>query len=160
VVETKDQDRTDFTKNLMELSNLMSVGELTRPEVILAFVENTGRFDHIMANIQTLFLAEEIPEVKDIPVYLVSSQSVTWLLAPGQHTIRLGKRDLSGSHCGLIPMAGDARVWSSGLQWNLCEDSVLQFGGLVSTSNAFEPGCEEVRIRTDRPIIFTMDCNC
>ena len=33
-----------------------------------------------------LSLVDEL--VRDIPVYLVSSQSVTWLLGPGQHTIR------------------------------------------------------------------------
>ncbi len=51
------------------------------------------------------------------------------------------------------------RVWTSGLRWNLTEDALLQFGQLVSTSNAFDPLCEEVRVRTDAPVIFTMECN-
>lgn len=159
VVETKDQDRTDFTKNLMEIGKLIAEGQLDRPpDAIVAFVENTGRFDHIMANIQTLFLAKEF--LNGIPVYLISSQCVTWLLEPGQHTIRLGQRDLSEAHCGLIPMAGPTRAWSSGLKWNLCEDSVLEFGGLVSTSNSFDLDKDgEVKIRTDSPVLFTMECN-
>jgi hypothetical protein len=35
----------------MEICDRISNGELEPPEAILAFVENTGRFDHIMANI-------------------------------------------------------------------------------------------------------------
>jgi hypothetical protein len=43
----------------MEIGNLISAGELAAPEAVLAFVENSGRFDHVMANIQTLFLGTE-----------------------------------------------------------------------------------------------------
>jgi hypothetical protein len=41
---------------------------------------------HSYQAFEPLDAAEEI--VRDIPVYLVSSQSATWLLGPGQHNIR------------------------------------------------------------------------
>ena len=44
----------------MEISERIADGGLAPPDAILAFVENTGRFDHIMANIQTLFLGTEV----------------------------------------------------------------------------------------------------
>ncbi len=41
---------------------------------------------HCYQAFEPLDAADEI--VRDIPVYLVSSQSATWLLGPGQHNIR------------------------------------------------------------------------
>ncbi len=41
---------------------------------------------HCHQAFEPLDSADEI--VRDIPVYLVSSQSATWLLGPGQHNIR------------------------------------------------------------------------
>jgi hypothetical protein len=44
------------------------------------------RFILLCQAFEPLDAADEI--VRDIPVYLVSSQSATWLLGPGQHKIR------------------------------------------------------------------------
>ncbi len=41
---------------------------------------------HCHQSFEPLDAADEI--VRDTPVYLVSSQSATWLLGPGQHNIR------------------------------------------------------------------------
>jgi len=120
---------------------------------IYAFVENSGRLDQIMANIQTLFLGADY--VGGLRIYLISSSSVTWLLTPGVHEIRLPAReDLSGLHCGLIPISGPATLTTSGLKWNLKGDE-MRFGGLVSTSNGFLES--KVRIETNNDILFTMD---
>jgi thiamine pyrophosphokinase len=50
----------------MEISSLIASGKLDPPDAILAFVENSGRFDHIMANIQTLFLGTEVFHLSSI----------------------------------------------------------------------------------------------
>jgi thiamine pyrophosphokinase len=42
---------------------------------------------------------------------------------------------MEGPHCGLIPMAGKSRMRTKGLKWDMQEDWVSEFGGLVSTSN-------------------------
>jgi len=119
---------------------------------VYAFVENSGRLDQIMANIQTLFLGREY--IGDIPIYLISTDCVSCLLPPGHHKIRLPDFNLKGLHCGLIPMDGTAVISTKGLKWNL-ENEELKFGALVSTSNAF--GEHEVHVETDNSLLWTMD---
>ena len=155
IVSTPDQDYTDFTKCLMELGAEMKKGnsKLSEVEAVFAFVENSGRLDHIMANIETLFLA---PGLVPCPVYLVSSRGLSWLLGPGDHEIRVGDLVTEDSHCGLIPLDGQAEVTTSGLKWNL-EKGILRFGHLVSTSNGFDLTKEKVKITTDKSLLWTMD---
>jgi len=161
VAETLDQDKTDFTKCLEEISKrlknvpIAAGASNVRPaesssRLLYAFVENSGRLDQIMANFQTLYLAPET--LGD--VYLVSSECLTWLLPPGHHDIHLPTTQLEGLHCGLIPLSGTTIISTKGLKWNL-EAGELAFGSLVSTSNAFISTC--VSITTNKQLLFTMD---
>jgi len=157
IVNTPDQDYTDFTKCLQELSAEMSKNnKMSDIEAVFAFVESSGRLDQIMANIQTLFLSSKMISC---PVFLLSSNSLTWLLTPGQHSLRIIDSVSDKSHCGLIPLDGKATVSTSGLKWNL-EDGILRFGELVSTSNGFDLFQNLVKITTDVPLLWTMDFNC
>ena len=87
---TPDQDSTDFTKALDVLlhgarsdSNVTkSTGEF---DDIVAFVENSGRLDQIMANIETLFLKRDCGK----RLYLVSSDSISFLVPPGVNFIKV-----------------------------------------------------------------------
>ena len=155
IVSTPDQDYTDFTKCLMELGAEMKTGnkQLSELEAVFAFVENSGRLDQIMANIETLFHA---PGLVPCPVYLASSRGLSWLLGPGDHEIRVEDLVTEDSHCGLIPLDGQAEVTTSGLKWNL-EKGILRFGHLVSTSNGFDLTKEKVKITTDKSLLWTMD---
>jgi len=155
IVSTPDQDYTDFTKCLMELGAEMKQGngKLSEVEAVFAFVENSGRLDQIMANIETLFHA---PGLLPCPVYLVSSSGLSWLLGPGDHEIRVEDLVTEDSHCGLIPLDGEAKVTTSGLKWNL-DNGSLRFGQLVSTSNGFDLKQENVKITTDKSLLWTMD---
>jgi len=155
VVSTPDQDYTDFTKSLMQLGEEMKAGDdkLSELEAVFAFVENSGRLDQIMANLETLFHA---PGLLPCPVYLVSSRGLSWVLGPGEHEIRVEDVVTEDSHCGLIPLDGQAEVTTSGLKWNL-DKGLLRFGHLVSTSNGFDLTQENVRITTDKSLLWTMD---
>lgn len=155
VVETPDQDQTDFTKCLEQLGLLAkSDSKLDKVEAVVAFVETSGRLDQVMANLQTLFLAEKLVPW---PVYLVSSCSMSWLLGEGNHKIDCGGLVSSSSaHCGLIPLDGQAVVTTSGLKWNLSRDK-LRFGDLVSTSNGFDTSKSEVMVTTNMSLLWTMD---
>ena len=94
VVPTPDQDSTDFTKAVDVLlhgapppdhsnSNVSeSTGEF---DDIVAFVENSGRLDQIMANIETLFLKRNCGK----RLYLVSSDSISFLVPPGVNFIKV-----------------------------------------------------------------------
>ena len=155
VVATPDQDQTDFTKALMELASLHQQGEegVAGAEAIVTFVETGGRMDHVMGNIQSLFLAPRLAPALP-PIYLCSSHSLSWLLPPGQHHLAVPQP--APLHCGLLPLDGLAIVTTTGLRWDLT-DQELSFGGLVSTSNSFSMGCQEVTVDTDRTVLWTMD---
>lgn len=154
VVETPDQDQTDFTKCLEQLGILSKCEpKLEKVEAIIAFVETSGRLDQVMANIQTLFLAKKYTS---LPVYLMSSCSLSWMMGEGKHMIECGDLVGEDSHCGLIPMDGKAVVTTAGLKWNL-EAGQLRFGDLVSTSNGFDISKERVSVTTDRSLLWTMD---
>lgn len=155
IVHTPDQDDTDLTKGLQLISERLpssSVGS------IIVFGYNCGRFDQIIACIQSLFKVQTFMEATDI--YLVHASSVSFLLQPGKHTISVDSR-LAGQTCGLIPVGRPAeRVSTSGLKWNLCE-SRLCFGELVSTSNTYDflesSSSHCVTVETDSPLLWTME---
>ena len=156
IVNTPDQDYTDFTKCLQQISAEFPNNEkLSKIEAVFAFVESSGRLDQIMANIQTLFLA---PDLLSKPVFLISSKTLSWVLAPGHHEISVSDSVSDHSHCGLIPLDGRAVVTTTGLKWNLAQ-GVLRFGELVSTSNGFNTNVDKVTVSTDTALLWTMDWN-
>lgn len=71
-----------------------------------------------MANINTLCKAPKI--VKKVKVYQVASNSITWLLLDGKHTIHIPS-DLKKSNewCALIPLKSPTYATTTGLKWNL-----------------------------------------
>lgn len=153
VVDTPDQDHTDFTKALIETAQ-------TRPDLewVLAYVEHAGRVDQIFANFQTLFqISRLIP--RPLKVVLVSGGALTWVLAPGQHEIR-PPLSLTPERChiGLIPLGQPVSgVVTRGLKWDLDGQVDLAFGGLVSTSNTLAKANSIIHIFTARPLLFTID---
>ena len=52
---------------------------------VVAFVENSGRLDQIMANIETLFLKLDCGK----RLYLMSSNSLSFLVPPGVNLIKV-----------------------------------------------------------------------
>src|SRR5581483_9690251 len=135
VERTPDQDETDFTKAIRILKEKLPQLEADNPEVhkpiIVAFCETSGRFDQVIANIETLYHAANI--LPDYQVYLMGSQSLTWLLKPPGHH-KLICKEFDVRYCSLIPIGSPSIVTTTGLKWNLKNDK-LEFGHLVSTSN-------------------------
>jgi len=149
VVPTPDQDETDFFKCVCLLSSeLLSRG--TKVDCVIVVVEISGRFDHVMANINVLFKG---PQILGAPLYQLSSDSLTWVLSPGHHMIHIDER-VFDCWCSFIPMGQPARVTTTGLKWNMSK-KLLKFGEFISTSNQFtkEP---IVTVETDHPVVFTM----
>lgn len=150
IVHTPDQDETDFTKGLRLVASRLPPST----DSILVFGYNCGRFDQIIATINTLFTASSI--LPTVPIYLVHATSVSFLLQPGSHEIAIDQR-LTGQPCGLIPIGHPAyEVTTSGLKWNL-SSSRLAFGDIISTSNTYDAIASRVSVTTDSPLLWTME---
>ncbi|XP_037782476.1 thiamin pyrophosphokinase 1-like [Penaeus monodon] len=155
VIHTPDQDETDFTKAVRVLGKYILERNLMIDQVLVIAGVHSERFDHIMANLATLF---KVDELISVPVIMLCKGSLIWLLSPGNHRIEVAKDVILNSQrawCGLIPLGHPTVVTTLGLKWNL-DNQELSFGSLVSTSNTYDPKCSSVSIRTSHPLIWTM----
>lgn len=152
IVHTPDQDHTDFTKALMVLGEHCQMNSL-KVDYVVVMCGKFDRVDHMMSMFNTLFLSRN--HLGNVPVCLMLGNSLTWLLDKGCHRIQT-PHHLVGSWCGLIPVGQPChKATTTGLQWNL-QNSEMSFGGLISTSNAFD-GSEAVTVVTDTPLVWTME---
>ncbi|GFU06142.1 thiamin pyrophosphokinase 1 [Trichonephila clavipes] len=150
VIETPDQDETDFTKALRLTEKYLKDLKLKASSVI-AVARNGDRLDHILGNLNTLYSAIDVISV---PVLILGHNSLTWLLSIGHHKIHVSER-MVDSHVGLIPLGSECKATTTGLKWNLNNDK-MKFGGLISTCNMFD-GSKVVTVTTDSPLVWTME---
>lgn len=114
IVKTPDQNETDFTKSLRTLSLTLREREI---ESVLVVCETSGRLDQIMANINTLFKSRKI--LPEVTVFVLSSNSLSWLLHPGSHVIHIPAQLVAAKRwCGLVPFTR-TKITTSGLKWNM-----------------------------------------
>ncbi|CAH1773541.1 unnamed protein product [Owenia fusiformis] len=151
IIPTLDQSETDFTKCLRLLVDRINKRNL-QVSAIYALCDIGGdRFDHVMANVNTLYTGAQL---SNIPTYIVTRTSIICLLTQGQHQIHVEKEN-RGDWCGFLPIGGRcASVTTTGFKWNLNGDA-MEFGGLISSSNTWTDA-EVVTIATDAPLVFTM----
>lgn len=168
VIKTPNQDETDFTKTLHVLTPFI---EQLKLEYIIALCETSGRIDQILGNINSEFVIWfkrvkvkidlvlalhknnlKPPEVSR-PVFILSDNSISWLLSTGQHEIHIPE-SVRKLWCAMIPFR-QTTVTTTGLKWNLT-NGLMQFGGVVSTSNTYDVNEHIVTITTDQPILWSM----
>ncbi|XP_044743150.1 thiamin pyrophosphokinase 1 isoform X2 [Chrysoperla carnea] len=152
MLSTPDQNETDFTKSLLEISKIISKGNLTI-DGVLVVAESCGRIDHIFGNVNTLHKVENI--LGNIPVFLLAHNSIAWLLKANiKHIIEIPEK-LRGYWTSLIPLCGRTEnISTTGLKWNL-DNGVMEFGSLVSTSNSY--GSESVvTVQTSKHLLWAM----
>ncbi|KAK4469738.1 hypothetical protein MN116_007261 [Schistosoma mekongi] len=166
VIETPDQDETDFTKCVRVIVNSIRKNN-TKVNVLVAAQMSGGRFDHEIGLIKTMY---ETKKFTSIPLFLVSECSVTFLLDEvstrffmlsyvvitlfqGEHTIH-ANTGYEAHSVGLIPVGQPCQVTTTGLKWNL-DNSTLSFDNIVSTSNRLSS--EIVNVKCNQRLIFTME---
>ncbi|KAK4881224.1 hypothetical protein RN001_004543 [Aquatica leii] len=155
IIKTPDQNETDFTKALRQVQ-MHTITNNVKIDSIFVLIDSSGRFDQILANVQTLFKAQTI--VPNIDVILIGSNSLTWLLKEKTlHSIKVPSELIQKqSWCALIPIGCPCTVTTTGLKWNL-KNALLEFGKIVSTSNTYS-GEPLVTVESDNAIVWSSHC--
>ncbi|PLN79299.1 thiamine pyrophosphokinase [Aspergillus taichungensis] len=105
-------------------------------------------------------------------LYLISEESITFILQPGQNKIatprtnrpRLSQEEITkdknpeekenyllSENIGIIPLSGPARITTHGLQWDVT-DWKTEIGGQLSTSNHVR--ADEVEVCVEGPAVL------
>lgn len=112
-----------------------------------------GRFDHSFGIVNSLMIARDY--FNDL--VLVGPCSTLRVLPSGHYLIERSSKfnNKDGDICGIIPLGGwiCEHITTTGLKWNL-DDSAMQFGGLVSSSNCMLE--DSVTIQTPYPVVWTL----
>jgi len=141
-----DQDTTDLEKCLHVAQEEFSCEHLY---IAGRFAGVNGRMDHTLGAMNALYKAQ----AKGLNAALLSDDSCVVLLTKGSHCLAPPK----DSSCGLVPLGGAVTVSTRGLRWDVT-DAVLEWGGLISTSNCpDEHGDGLVWVDTNGPVLWT--CN-
>ncbi len=109
-----------------------------------------GFLSHQMAN-----LSELLPQSTGSglePLFMLGEQEICFVLRPGRTLLRHAPQH----NCSLLPLYGETRVTTQGLQWNL-NDQKLVFGSFVSTSNFV--ASETVTIDCSAPLLWVFDAH-
>lgn len=103
-----------------------------------------GRVDHTFSNFSSLF----DPKYRSFDLVMLDEKNTSFALFPGFYSVQIAS---NWRKCGLIPFERCV-VTTTGLKWNLNGD-VLEFGGLVSSSN--EALTEVITVRTSGKLLWT-----
>ncbi|KAI8313784.1 Thiamine pyrophosphokinase 3 [Colletotrichum sp. SAR11_59] len=151
IVHMPDQISTDFGKSIRWIRSQH------RNVDIVALGGLGGRVDQGLSQVHQLYLSQPGPGYDEGKMYLVSGQSLTFLLKPGIHSIKVreGGEDVFGKHVGIIPIGGTSYITTEGLEWDVV-DWETKFGGHMSTSNHVLPETKVVKIGTTETVLFTI----
>ncbi|KAF8606466.1 thiamine pyrophosphokinase [Ceratobasidium sp. AG-I] len=155
VEHDKSQNSTDLMKCLDWVVEIEKENQLKLDVVILGGL--SGRLDH---TVHTMSLLHKLRTTRP-RIFVVSSESVGWVLDQGHHQIDLDLRFV-GPTCGLLPVGVASSVLTTtGLKWNL-DNTPSSFNGLVSSSNAIVPLSREetrglVTVTTSEPIWWCVE---
>ncbi|KAK8128095.1 hypothetical protein PG984_009203 [Apiospora sp. TS-2023a] len=159
VIRDRDQDSSDFTKALQHIRERR--GGTNNDIICMGGLG--GRVDQGLSQLHHLYLFQKSPTYAEGRVYLVSGESLTFLLKAGTHRIHVrewaqaenGARDVFEKHVGIIPIREPSVISTKGLEWDV-EDWATEFGGRISTSNHVLPDTEVVEMRATKDVLFTI----
>ncbi|KAL4803212.1 putative thiamine pyrophosphokinase [Aspergillus unguis] len=166
IVQDDDQYSTDFTKSLKYIRSESTGQDLS----ILILGGLGGRVDQAFSQIHHLYMMNQAQSQLEGSgnLYLVSEESITFILQPGENTIHVPRTNrpdmkqdneketdyLLEENVGIIPLSGPARISTKGFEWDV-EDWKTEIGGQISTSNHIR--AETVKVSSGVPVLFTVE---
>lgn len=91
---------------------------------MIVIADTSGRIDQIMANINTMYKAVDF--LNDVALYSLCDSSISWLLQPGKHLIRIPKLFVDEQRwCSYIPMGERCTVTTAGFKWDIGKYIIL-----------------------------------
>jgi len=155
IIRTPDQDYTDFTKCLKILSQKYAENnQLHSIDNILCLIGESDRVDHVLSNLNTL-LSSKTYFPTHISVALVSNESCSWMLSPGQTSIELETFDYKKPHwCCLLPIQCPAVVSTTGLKSNF-KNQELKIGTFSNFRYEIDY-TEDFTVETSKPLVLIL----
>ncbi|KAI0442949.1 thiamine pyrophosphokinase [Xylaria telfairii] len=166
IVRDTDQYSTDFAKAVR-----LARQESAPGRAIVCMGGLGGRVDQGLSQLHHLYLFQQSPTYAEGRVYLVSGESLSFVLKGGRrHRIRVREPDLQISpahfrrrvsadpfakHAGIIPVGEPASISLKGFEWDV-SDWPTAFGTQMSTSNHVLPESEVVEVEADKDVLFTI----
>ncbi|KAI1819391.1 thiamine pyrophosphokinase [Xylaria intraflava] len=167
IIREAEQYSTDFAK-AVRLARRESPGR-----DIICMGGLGGRVDQGLSQLHHLYLFQQSPTYADGRVFLVSGDSLSFILKGGRaHRIHVrepglvakgeaeGPRHLDyrepfSKYVGIIPVGEPAVLTLQGFEWDV-RDWPTAFGGQMSTSNHILPETKVVEVRADKDMLFTI----
>ncbi|POS76652.1 thiamine pyrophosphokinase [Diaporthe helianthi] len=165
VIHDPEQYSTDFGKTVRWIR--ASTGpspedtSASAPRVdIVAMGGLGGRVDQGLSQLHHLYLFQTSPTYAEGRLFLVSGESITFLLKGGRrHRIHVrdgkGHEDVFDKYAGIVPVKEPSVITLRGFEWDVT-DWETEFGGQMSTSNHVLPETEVVEVETTRDVLFTI----
>ncbi|CAN8102864.1 unnamed protein product [Discula destructiva] len=163
IIHDPDQYSTDFGKAVTHIRSSTASPPGQEAVDIVAMGGLGGRVDQGLSQLHHLYLYQTDPSYADGRMFLVSGESLTFLLKAGKHRIHVREKNASGDvlddvfdkYVGIVPMKEPSAISTKGLEWDV-EDWKTEFGGMVSTSNHVLPETEVVEVVTTKDVLFTI----
>ena len=160
IVKDPDQDSTDFTKSLKYIRDRVAETEhknkTFRTGVDVAiFGSLGGRADQVFSQLHHLYTySQDTPSVIG-DLYLITAQSVMFLLEKGQNRIDVpvGPGHFT-ENVGIIPIGRPSTITTRGLEWDVT-DWRTEFGTQMSTSNHIR--ARTVEVDASERVLFTLE---
>lgn len=153
IVHDKDQDSTDFGKAVRLIKDRTKITPLD----IVVMGGLGGRVDQGMSQVHHLYLFQQGTGYEEGKIYLVSGESLTFVLKAGHHRIHVCEQgeQVFGKYVGILPIGGTSIITTKGLEWDI-ENWETRFGGQISTSNHILPDTKVLHITTSSDVVFTI----
>ncbi|KAI9816262.1 MAG: hypothetical protein M1827_001863 [Pycnora praestabilis] len=172
VVRDDDQYSTDFMKCLKYInkkSDTLSVflNSATHPSIpvdVVAVGGLGGRVDQGLSQIHHLYAASNDPNLQLGDVYLLSPESISFVLRQGRNVVytpdvkestsTFSRGEILSENVGIVPIGRPAVITTKGFEWDV-SNWKTEFGGQISTSNHIKN--KVVEVETSESILFTVE---